>query len=66
MLKRQLIETRIIPYTNKNEQAKNQASSTSVWQFLSKNERGATFELPSRSNMYDERHSTETKYITLN
>lgn len=37
-----------------------------MWQFLAKNERGATFELPSRTNRYDERHSIENKYITLN
>lgn len=66
MLKRQLMESRIVPYTTKKDQVRNQAQSTSVWQFLAKNERGATFELPSRANRYDERHSIETKYITLN
>jgi hypothetical protein len=37
-----------------------------VWQFLAKNERGATYELPSSQNRYDEEQPMHTKYVTLN
>jgi len=44
----------------------NQSQSSTVWQFLAKNERGTIFELPSRSNKYNEDGQSNTKYITLN
>ena len=43
-LKKALNETSIIPYQTKAEDDK-KITSTNVWQFLVKNERGATFEL---------------------
>lgn len=58
------METQIIPYLGKRDTSKNQ--STNVWQFLAKNEKGATFELPSNAVKYDEEKRYQNKYITLN
>ena len=44
-LTKALIDTQIIPYSSKEEDKK--VSISNVWQFLVKNERGATFELQS-------------------
>jgi hypothetical protein len=63
LLKRQLFETKIIPYTNRKEQQQNASSATTVWQFLVKNEKGATFELPAVPSKYK---TSTSKYITLN
>jgi hypothetical protein len=56
LLKRQLMETRVTPYDKRGDPS----AATNVWQFLAKNERGATFELP----MADE--EKPKKYVTLN
>lgn len=43
--------------------------STNIWQFLARNEKGATFELPFISHFDDEKTpmgSASKKYITLN
>ena len=58
------METKVIPYTTGRDKVKNQA--TNVWQFLVKNEKGATFELPSVAVRYDEEKPNQNKYITLN
>ena len=74
LLKRQLMETKVIPYTSSQGKAKKGAtsnpSSSNIWQFLARNERGSTFELPF-FNPYDEEatpgaNATNKKYITLN
>jgi hypothetical protein len=57
------METKIVPYTTRKEQAKNQSSATTVWQFLAKGEKGATFELPFSATKY---RTANSKYITLN
>lgn len=36
------METRVLPYDKRGESS----AATNVWQFLARNERGATFELP--------------------
>lgn len=50
LLKRQLMETRVVPYesllSTKSRDSTMKNSSTNIWQFLAKNEKGATFELP--------------------
>lgn len=58
------METKITPYSNGRNAALNK--STNVWQFLAKNERGGTFELPSQAIKYDEERLSQNKYITLN
>lgn len=71
LLKRQLMETRVVPYesllSTKSRDSTMKNSSTNIWQFLAKNEKGATFELPILQNLDDEKGSpVHKKYITLN
>jgi hypothetical protein len=73
LLKRQLMETKVIPYTSSLGKAKKgganpNPTSTNIWQFLAKNERGSTFELPFFTPYDDEAgaNATNKKYITLN
>lgn len=47
LLKRQLMEIRVNPYMSGGGKDSHRGSnSTNVWQFLAKNEKGATFEMP--------------------
>jgi hypothetical protein len=72
LLKRQLMETRVTSYSSSmkkngsrdSSMQKNQA--TNIWQFLARNEKGATFELQANINNDDEKQSASRKYITLN
>lgn len=71
LLKRQLMETKVIPYESsmaarKSGAAKN--NSTNVWQFLARNEKGNTFELSVAPAFDDEKNPgpANKKFITLN
>ena len=64
-LKKALMETNIIPYSTKPEEDMKIVVSN-VWQFMIKNEKGATFELESLASRYDQEKPSTTKYITLN
>ena len=64
-LKKALNETQIIPYQSKQDDDR-KITTLNVWQFLVKNEKGATFELQSMASRYDQEKSSTTKYITLN
>jgi hypothetical protein len=82
LLKRQLMETKIIPYVsggtnNKKGGSMNSglpsSSTSNIWQFLAKNEKGSTFELPLANFSDDDSSvggkssiSLNKKYITLN
>jgi hypothetical protein len=70
LLKRSLMETKVIPYASGAKANKDgtKGQSTNVWQFLAKNEKGATFELPYFSQFDDEKALGQhhKKYITLN
>jgi hypothetical protein len=65
------METKVTPYVSGGPNAKkNQEKpiSSNIWQFLARNERGSTFELPF-FNPYDtesNHNSINKKYITLN
>lgn len=64
-LKNQLMITNINPYfSHTTETIK--GSSTNVWQFLTKNEKGATYELKGNASRCDEELPSTKKYITLN
>lgn len=54
------METKVIPYLGHSDHN----SATNVWQFLAKNEKGATFELPVNQKYGEEK--SRRKYITLN
>lgn len=69
------METKVNPYvsggTNKSKDSnaivKN--NSTNIWQFLAKNEKGSTFEMPFVSHFDEERAQgilSSKKFITLN
>ena len=64
-LKKALMDTNIIPYLSKAEEDR-KIAVTNVWQFLVKNEKGATFELQSIMSRYDQEKPSTTKFITLN
>jgi hypothetical protein len=67
------METKVIPYVSggpKGKKSSENPASSNIWQFLAKNERGSTFELPFY-NKYDEEktpgaNNLNKKYITLN
>lgn len=64
------METKVIPYQSMNSAKKDSYqtnNSTNIWQFLARNEKGATFELPILNFFDDEKAQPATKkYITLN
>ena len=66
------METKVIPYVSggsKNSGTTNTNTSTNIWQFLAKNEKGNTFELPLASFYEDSDKPSvglNKKYITLN
>jgi hypothetical protein len=74
LLKRQLMETKVIPYESSMAARKSRDStlknnSTNVWQFLARNEKGNTFELPVMPNFDEEKTpggAANKKFITLN
>lgn len=70
-LKRALMQCSILQYCGSLQRTKGDPSldenkTTTIWQFLARNEKGNTFELASRHNVYDEERSTTKKYLTLN
>ncbi len=73
LLKRQLMETKVTPYVSGGgpggKKSQETPVSSNIWQFLAKNERGSTFELPF-FNAYDNESTISSqankKYITLN
>ena len=73
LLKRQLMETKVIPYVSggpKGKKSSENLPSTNIWQFLARNERGSTFELPFYNQFDEEKtpgaNNLNKKYITLN
>ena len=64
-LKKALSETQIIPYQSKQDDDR-KITTLNVWQFLVKNEKGATFQLQSMASRYDQEKTSTAKYITLN
>lgn len=69
LLKRQLMETKVTPYHSGDHGRDQKVQSTNIWQFLARNEKGSTFELPFINHYDDEKtagSSISKKYITLN
>lgn len=60
-----MINASINPYFNHTTETV-KGSSSNVWQFVQKNERGATYEFKSTAKKYDEERLATKKYITLN
>ena len=67
------METKVTPYVSggpKNKKSPENAQSTNIWQFLARNDRGSTFELPFFSAFDEEKtpgaNNLNKKYITLN
>lgn len=66
-LKKALMATKLTAHTPQNgKTTKDKNNVTNVWQFLIKNEKGATYELASTASRYDEEKSSTSKFITLN
>lgn len=69
------MEIRVNPYTSGGSSGKDShrgGNSTNVWQFLARNEKGATFEMPFYNQYDGDNEKTpgggmpSKKYITLN
>lgn len=67
------METKVNPYvsgSSKNQPTQSGSISTNIWQFLARNDKGSTFELPFINYMDEEQsisgNAGSKKYITLN
>ncbi len=71
-LKRSLMQTQIVQYCGSIQRTKGSPDALdtlkpiTVWQFLLRNEKGNTYELASRQNVYDQEKASSKKYLTLN